>query len=256
MGRVTVEHLANAEELLGADEVAIYLGVRPTTIYGWCRGGYFPCTKIGKTWRIRRSALDEFVERGQRRRTLVGQLSSFLVVPDFVLAVAGSHNLLHRLDAAFFGVGDARGGLLVKFYGGEPEVTEDDLRVAFASYGLDVERLEVEGRLAFRREVEPLSVRAEALQQFLNENGRRDQSIWASFNWTRQITPDVALRQQTALSMMTGSERLVVTTAVIEEVADNWSPEWRRRLERLHGALIELSDKSLALSRRTALPPE
>ena len=36
-----------------------------------------------------------------------------------MLAIAQNVDILHRFDAAFFRVGDAQGGLLVKFYGGE-----------------------------------------------------------------------------------------------------------------------------------------
>ena len=74
--------------------------------------------KIGKHWRIRREALEDFLRESERPRTLVAQLDSFLRVPDSVLGIAQNVEILHRLDAAFFRVGEARGGLLVKFYAG------------------------------------------------------------------------------------------------------------------------------------------
>jgi excisionase family DNA binding protein len=105
-------------DLLGAEDVAGLLGVKESTIWRWCREGRLPCLKVGKRWRVRREALEDFLRERERSSTLVGQLGSFLRVPDNVLAIAQNLNLLHRLDAAFFRVAEGRDGLLVKFYGG------------------------------------------------------------------------------------------------------------------------------------------
>ena len=51
------------KELLGVDDVSEYLGVGPVTVYRWCREGRLPGLKVGKSWRIRREALDEFLRR-------------------------------------------------------------------------------------------------------------------------------------------------------------------------------------------------
>src|SRR5215213_3700979 len=96
------------KELLAAADVAEMIGVKETTIYRWCKEGKLPCLKVGKHWRIRREALEDFLKRSERPRTLVGQLDSFLRVPDSVLAIAQNIEILHRLDAAFFRVGEAR----------------------------------------------------------------------------------------------------------------------------------------------------
>src|SRR5829696_4476300 len=117
---------AREMELLGATDIADIIGVKETTVYKWCKEGKLPCLKVGKHWRIRREALEEFLRESERPRTLVGQLDSFLRVPDSVLAIAQSVDILHRLDAAFFRVGEARDGLLVKFYAGE-EHSEEEL---------------------------------------------------------------------------------------------------------------------------------
>src|ERR671916_247806 len=143
------------KDLLSAEDVAALMGVKETTVWRWCREGNMPCLKVGKHWRIRREALESFLRRNERSTTLVGQLGTFLQVPDNVLAIAQNLDLLHRLDAAFFQVGDANGGLLVKFYGGE-EHSEDELRAAFEQNGLDVARLEREGRFLMRPEKDPL----------------------------------------------------------------------------------------------------
>jgi excisionase family DNA binding protein len=78
------------------------VGVKETTVYRWCKEGRLPCLKVGKHWRIRREAIENFLKENERPRTLAGQLSPFLRVPDSVLAIAENRDILHRLDAAFF----------------------------------------------------------------------------------------------------------------------------------------------------------
>ena len=97
-------------ELLGAEDVAGMLGVKETTVYKWCKQGRLPCLKVGKRWRVRRGDLEDFLKGSERRVTLAGQLGSFLREPDSVLAIAQNMDILHRLDAAFFRVGESRGG--------------------------------------------------------------------------------------------------------------------------------------------------
>ncbi len=147
--------IARKKDLLGVKDVAGLIGVGEDTVWRWCREGTLPCLKVGKHWRVRREALEDFLRRSERPATLVGQLRSFLRVPDNVLAIAQNMNILHRLDAAFFRVGEARGGLLVKFYGGE-EKSEYELRARFEKNGLEVGRLEREGRFLMRPEEDPL----------------------------------------------------------------------------------------------------
>ena len=53
--------LGRDDELLGVEAVARALGVRPVTVYRWCRQGRLPCLKPGKAWRVRRSALAAFL---------------------------------------------------------------------------------------------------------------------------------------------------------------------------------------------------
>ena len=146
---------AGETELLGAEEVAELVGVKETTVYKWCKEGKLPCLKVGKRWRIRREALEDFLKRSEHSVTLAGQLGSFLREPDNVLAIAQNTDILHRLDAAFFRVGEARGGLLVKFYAGE-EYSEEELFADFEENGLEAGRLKREGRLLMRAEEEPL----------------------------------------------------------------------------------------------------
>jgi len=123
-------------ELLAATDVAELVGIKETTVYKWCKEGKLPCLKVGKHWRIRREAFEDFLRESERPRTLVGQLESFLRVPDNVLAIAQTVDVLHRLDAAFFRVGEARDGLLIKFYAGE-EYSEEELLSDFERNGLE-----------------------------------------------------------------------------------------------------------------------
>src|SRR5918997_1436069 len=162
---------ARDKELLAATDVAELIGVKETTVYRWCKEGKLPCLKVGKHWRIRREALEDFLRQSERPRTLAGQLDSFLRVPDNVLAIAQNIDILHRLDAAFFRVGEARGGLLVKFYAGE-EHSEGELLSDFEENGLQAGRLKRQGRLLMQAEEEPLSgSRWRQLAQLIEEKG-------------------------------------------------------------------------------------
>jgi excisionase family DNA binding protein len=131
------EGFARGKHLLDVEDVAGYLGVEQTTVQRWCREGSMPAMKIGKEWRIRRDALDQFLRRSERPVTLVGQLRSFLEVPDNVIGIAENQCLLRRLDSAFFRVGEAQAGLLVKFHDEEME-SESGVRADLEDDGLEV----------------------------------------------------------------------------------------------------------------------
>jgi excisionase family DNA binding protein len=207
------------KELLGATDVAEMIGVKETTVYRWCKEGKLPCLKVGKHWRIRREALEDFLKESERPRTLVGQLDSFLRVPDSVLAIAQNIDILHRLDASFFRVGEARGGLLVKFYAGE-EHSEEELLLDFEGNGLEASRLKREGRLLMRPKEEPLGgSRGDQLGRLIEEEGGEGSTVWASFDWVRPVELQTALEQQKRLAELVDASRLVVKTAAIEEAS-------------------------------------
>ena len=245
---------ANNKDILSVEEVAEYLGVGVVTIYRWCREGRLPCLKMGKFWRIRREALEDFLNRRERPATLVGQLQSFLRVPDNLIGIVQTTDLLHRLDAAFFQVGETRGGLLVKFHGGESQASEDELRIILERNGLAVSRLEREERFRFVEETDPVEGRDAVLERLLNED-EAGRTLWASFNWTEQVSLDVALRQQEALKELTDAHQLVVKTGVVEEVADGWPVAELRRAQMVHSATIWIAESGLSLSRVTAPVP-
>jgi excisionase family DNA binding protein len=241
------------KELLSAEDVAALMGVKESTVWRWCREGRFPCLKVGKHWRVRREALEDFLQRSERPSTLTGQLSSFLQVPDNVLAIAQNIDLLHRLDAAFFQVGEARGGLLVKFYGGENH-SEDELRAEFEENGLEVGRLEREGRFFMRSEEDPLDGREEVLGRLVEEKASEGRTVWASFNWVMQVDLETALEQQERLTEIVDTRHLVVKTAALAEVTDEWPSAELRRAQSSHSATILASESGLSLSRATPMP--
>lgn len=240
-------------ELLGAEDVAALLGVKESTIWRWCREGRLPCLKVGKHWRVRREALEDFLEERERSTTLVGQLGTFLRVPDNVLAVAQDLDLLHRLDAAFFRVGEARDGLLVKFYGGEDRPPEE-LISRFEENGLAAGRLQREGRLLMRPEGDPLEGREGLLGRLIGEKAGEGRTVWASFDWALPVGLETALEQQERLTRLVDGGRLVVKTATLEEGIGGWSwAEFRRAQSSHSGTILAFAD-GLSLSRATPMP--
>jgi excisionase family DNA binding protein len=241
-------------QLLAATDVASMIGVKETTVYRWCKEGKLPCLKVGKHWRIRRGVLEDFLRQSERPRTLVGQLSSFLRVPDNVLVIAQNIDILHRLDAAFFRVGEARGGLLVKFYAGE-EHSEGELLLDFEQNGLQAGRLKREGRLLMRAEEEPLGgSRGEQLGRLIEEEGGEGCTVWASFNWVKPVEIETALEQQRRLTELVDARQLVVKTAAIEEAIEEWTAPQLRRVQSAHSAIILASEEGLSLSRAKPMP--
>src|SRR5215218_9923852 len=249
------KNTARETELLAVADVAGMIGVKETTVYRWCCEGKLPCLKIGKHWRIRRGVLEDFLRESERPRTLVGQLDSFLRVPDKVLAIAQNIDILHRLDAAFFRVGEARGGLLVKFYAGE-EHSEEELLLDFEQNGLQAGRLKREGRLLMRAEEEPSSgSRWRQLAQLIEEEGGYEgRTVWASFDWVKPLELETALEQQRQLSELVDARQLVVKTAAIEGAIEEWKASQLRRVQSMHSAMIVASEEQLLLSHATPMP--
>src|SRR5918999_4074706 len=244
------------KDLLSAEDVASYLGVGHITVYRWCKEGRLPCIKLGKHWRIRREALEDFLRQHEHSTTLVGLLSSFLRVPDNVLAIAQNIDILHRLDAAFFRVGEARGGLLIKFYAGE-EHSEEELFSDFEQSGLEAGRIKRLGRLLMRAEEEPLSgSRWRQLAQLIEEEGGYEgRTVWASFDWVKPLELETALEQQRQLSELVDARQLVVKTATVEEAIEEWRASQLRRVQSMHSAIMLASEEELSLSRARPMPP-
>lgn len=240
-------------ELLGVEDVAGLMGVKESTVWRWCREGKLPCLKAGKHWRVRRTALEDFLKKSERPQTLVGQLSSFLRVPDNVLAIAQNRDILHRLDASFFRVGEAHDGLLVKFYGGEDK-SEDELVSRFEANGLEAGRLRREGRLLMRSEEVPVGGRGDQLVRIVEEEAGGGRAVWSSFDWAVDIELDAALEQQERLAELVDARQLVVKTAAIEEEIEEWSAAALVRAQSSHSGTILASAGGLWLSRGTRMP--
>ena len=241
-------------ELLGAEDVAGLLGVKESTVWRWCRAGALPCLKVGKHWRVRREALEDFLSEKERSATLVGQLGSFLRVPDNVLVIAQNLDLLHRMDAAFFRVGEARDGLLVKFYGGE-DSPPDELIAQFEENGLAAERLQREGRLLMRPEVDPLGGQEDQLGRLIEEGVDEGRAVWASFDWVGPVDLETALKQQERLTGLVDSRQLVVKSAALEGAIEEWSSAALRKAQSAHSGTIFASEDTISMSRATRMPP-
>ena len=251
MGRVA----KRLEELLGVEEVAGYLGVGQVTVYRWCREGSLPCLKIGRRWRVRRDALAEFLRKSERSETLTGRLRAFLEVPDNVMAIAQDCELMHRMDAAFFRVGEARGGTLVKYHReAEGMPTAEELRAELSRNGLEVGRLEDEGRLRFVSERGEPGGRVREVERLIAEGAGEGRSVWVDFNWESGLELEAALEQQRALSGIIEDTRIVIKTAVLEATLDEWPGSTQRRAQVMHAGTMWLSESGLALSRVTPPP--
>ncbi len=239
-----------SDDLLGVEEVAGCLGVGRLTVYRWCRDGSLPCFKIGKSWRVRREALEEFVRRSESSDTLAERLRSFLRVPDSVFAVVQNTELIHRLDTAFFQIGEAQGAVLIKYYAADSAASPASLRDALKGNGLELERLEEEGRFHFIGEPNPESGQVEELRRVVSEEaGRGDRPVWVSFNWAEWLDLDVVMRQEEVITEFVEDSRLTVKTAVLERMLDECPGEMQRRAQLLHASALWLSEAGLALSR-------
>lgn len=75
--------------------------------------------------------------------------------------------------------------------------------------------------------------------------------MWVSFNWVEDVDLDSVMRQQQELARFVSGQRLVIKTALLEEVADGWPIAGQRRAQAMHSGLVWLSDSGLALSRVT-----
>jgi excisionase family DNA binding protein len=235
--------------LLSTEEVAEYLGVGQATVYRWCREGSLPAVKIGRRWRVRRSALEEFVRKNERSETLIGRLRTFLEVPDNLLAVVQDRELMSKVDAAFFRTAEARGGTMVKYQLEEPRLPSlGEVREKLGQAGLDVEGLEVEGRLRFVMEEGEPGNRVEEVRRLAEEESGEGRSVWISMNWDLRMGVKEALQQRALTELVEGSE-LVVKTTVLEDDLDEWPGADQRRAQVMHSGTMWLAREGLALSR-------
>ncbi len=107
-----------------------------------------------------------------------------------------------------------------------------------------------------RPEEDPLgSGRGDELAQILEEVGEKGHTVWASFNWVRQVDPDTAFEQQERLTELVDAQNLVVKTAALDEAIDEWPSSALRRVQSSHSSTILASETGLSLSRAMPMPP-
>lgn len=90
------------DDLLDVEEVAEYLGVGQVTVYRWCREGRMSCMKVGKSWRIRRGALEDFLRQSERSSSsLTEELRSFLTVLPAHVAIIDKSGTIVAVNEAW-----------------------------------------------------------------------------------------------------------------------------------------------------------
>jgi excisionase family DNA binding protein len=97
-------------ELLSAEEVAEYLGLNPVTVYRWCREGRLPCLRIGKFWRVRREALEDFLQHSERPVAPRERLRPLLDVLPAHVAVVDESGTIVAVNEAWKRFAEANGG--------------------------------------------------------------------------------------------------------------------------------------------------
>ena len=110
MDNIPHEH----KDLLSAEDVASYLGVGQMTVYRWCKEGRLRCIKLGKHWRIRREALEDFLRQHERPATLSGELSSLLNTLSAHIAIIDSTGDVVAVNEAWRNFAESNGAILDK----------------------------------------------------------------------------------------------------------------------------------------------
>lgn len=116
------------------------------------------------------------------------------------------------------------------------------MRTDLMEKGVDIDRLENEGRLRFSAEEDPLDGRKDLLQQLVEEQAEAGRTLWVSFDWSKSVDLGIALEQQTALADLTNASQFVVKTAVLESAIEGWAPATLRRTQATHSGTIWLSE--------------
>jgi excisionase family DNA binding protein len=102
------------KDLLSAEEVARYFGVGQMTVYRWCKEGHLRCIKLGKHWRIRREALEEFLRQHERPATLPRELSALLnTLSTHVAIIEGTGDII-AVNEAWRAFAESNGAVLSK----------------------------------------------------------------------------------------------------------------------------------------------
>jgi excisionase family DNA binding protein len=241
---------AEDEEMLTLEDAAERFGVDVRTVVDWCHKGDLPAMRIGGSWRVRRTALELFLEGLERPNTLVGQLYAFLRVPDNLLAITQTTDLSNHIDAAFFKAGEARGGFLVKYHSegpGRPSL--DELRTELKRRKLEVARLEKDGRLLMRTLDDSTRGRVDELERLLEKRAEDGRSVWVDYNWDESVDVEAALKHQAEISEFVQGKPLVVKTSVLEASVEEWPGTVALRAQVVHSGSVWLTESGLSLNR-------
>ncbi|MBA3492314.1 MAG: hypothetical protein H0T55_09620, partial [Rubrobacteraceae bacterium] len=124
-----------------------------------------------------------------------------------------------------------------------------EVREKLGQAGLDVEGLEVEGRLRFVTQGTEPGNRVEEVRRLAEEESSEGRSVWISMNWDLRMGVKEALAQQRALTELVEGSELVIKTTVLEDDLDEWPGAEQRRAQVMHSGTLWLSREGLALSR-------
>lgn len=108
--------------------------------------------------------------------------------------------------------------------------------------------------MRFTEEADRLDRRSEVLQGLLEDETNAGWTLWASFDWAKELDEDQAVEQQAWLSeLIDSSGRLVVKTAVLEEDTEGWPSAAYRKAQMSHSGIMWLSEQGLATGRATSV---
>jgi hypothetical protein len=116
-----------------------------------------------------------------------------------------------------------------------------------------VARLEATNRFRFVDDTDLHQGRAAALGELLATHADERHTVWASYNWVKDVDLATVLGQQDELAQLVERRPLVIKTAVLTEITDTWPPALQRRAQALHRGTIWLGDGRVALTRSAPL---
>lgn len=128
------------------------------------------------------------------------------------------------------------------------------MRADLARKGVEVDRLEREGRFRISAEKDPRDGREQLLRELVEDRAEEARPLWVSFDWSEEVDLETALGQQAALANLIDTSRLAVKTAVLEKAIEGWEPATLRRAQATHSGTIWLSEAGLSVNHIVPLP--
>jgi len=59
--------VTEANDVMTIDDLALYLKIPKSTLYKLVREGQIPCQKVGRHWRFRKEAINQWLDRDTTR---------------------------------------------------------------------------------------------------------------------------------------------------------------------------------------------